>query len=63
MRQMQFKFDGLPKEYRDGYPFEEGELILFMGEIENMPGHCVVVKRNGKVIWGYHTDHFFEVEE
>lgn len=43
---------------RAQYPFADGERLLFLGEIENMPGHCVVVNRAGKVFWGYHTDNF-----
>jgi hypothetical protein len=41
-----------------GYPFKRDEHLLFLGEIANMPGHCAVVNRAGKVLWGYHTDNF-----
>lgn len=40
------------------YPFRNGDRMLFMGEIEQMPGHCVVATSSGKVIWGYHSEHF-----
>jgi hypothetical protein len=50
------------KDY-DSYPFKEGEVVLFMGEIEYMPGHCVVVKADGKVLWAYHTDDFIKLTE
>ncbi len=33
-----------------------GEMVLFMGEIPNMPGHCVFADPKGKVHWGYHPD-------
>jgi hypothetical protein len=40
------------------YPFKNGEHLLFLGEIIEMIGHCVIVNRDGKVFWGYHTDNF-----
>ena len=40
------------------FTFGEGQHFLFLGEISNMPGHCVVVDRDGKAHWGYHTDNF-----
>jgi hypothetical protein len=40
----------------------EGEIYVFLGEIPNMPGHCVVAERiNGKIHAGYHTELFSEV--
>ncbi len=53
----------LPKGYKDKYPWEDGQAVLIVGEIENMPGHCIVVDRAGKVSWGYHTDGFREPTE
>ena len=44
----------------EGLILKAGEVVLFIGEIENMNGHSVVVNKAGKVIWGYHTDHFRE---
>ena len=46
-----------------GYPFKNGEMLLWLGGIPQMPGHCVVVNKNGKVLWGYHTDNFVEPDE
>lgn len=40
------------------YPFKEGDHMLFLGEIPNMKGHCAIVTRDGRVLWGYHTDDF-----
>lgn len=40
------------------YPFKNGDRLLFMGEIENMRGHCIIVDQHGKTFWGYHTDNF-----
>ncbi len=38
--------------------FYWGETVLFLGEIKQMPGHCIVATKEGKVIWGYHTENF-----
>ena len=40
-----------------GYPFSNGDLVLFLGEIVDMPGHCAVVWK-GHVRHAYHTDYF-----
>ena len=49
------------KDEEDYYPFERGERLLFMGEVENMSGHCVIVNSSGKTFWGYHSDNFHVV--
>ena len=41
-----------------GYPWKDGDRLLYLGEIGNMPGHCTVVTGNGMVHWGYHINHF-----
>jgi hypothetical protein len=44
------------------YPFKKDEAYVFLGEIPNMPGHCVVAaKKNGKIHAGYHTESFAEL--
>lgn len=45
------------------YPFKYNEIVLFLGEIKQMPGHCIIVNRKGKVFWGYHTENFEEPKE
>lgn len=45
------------------YTFNSNESVLFLGEVLQLPGHCVVVKRNGKVIYGFHTDNFRKTKE
>ncbi len=52
-----------PKGYEFRYPWKEGDGVLVLGEIENMPGHVAVVTRSGKIRWGYHDDHFREPTE
>jgi len=53
----------IPAGYEDRYPFQNGETVLLLGEIENMPGHIAVVTRDGKVHFGYHNDTFREPTE
>jgi len=44
------------------YPFKEEESYVFLGEIPNMVGHCVVADRkDGKIYAGYHTEVFREL--
>jgi hypothetical protein len=44
-------------------PLLEAKLV-FMGEIPNMPGHCLVMdKDTGKPFFGYHTDDFIELTD
>jgi len=46
------------------YPFTKNEPYIFLGEIPNMRGHCIVIShRTGKVLSGYHTDNFIEMSE
>lgn len=45
------------------HTFNENEVVLFLGEIQQMPGHCVIAKRNGKVVYGFHTDNFRTARE
>lgn len=37
--------------------------VLCLGEITNMPGHYVIVGKNGKVVYGLHSDIFQELSE
>jgi diadenosine tetraphosphate (Ap4A) HIT family hydrolase len=59
-----FDFDNTPQDFHSKYPFEKKQVLLFMGEIPNMPGHCVVVDNaSGKLYSGYHTENFTEIPE
>jgi len=53
----------LAEEYEDQYPFANGDTFIFLGEIIQMPGHCVIAAKNGQVLFGYHTDNFVELTE
>lgn len=60
------RFDAakLPGSIRRKYPFRAGRVYVFLGEIPNMPGHCVVADhRTGQLHSGYHTEHFIELTE
>ena len=52
-----------PKQRR-AYPFTENGVYLFVGEVANMPEHCVVVDWKGNRTYvGYHTENFVELTE
>jgi hypothetical protein len=54
----------LPEGYESEYPFNNGEIFVFLGEISNMKGHCVVARRDdGKIFSCYHSDNFVELSE
>jgi hypothetical protein len=48
--------ENLPKGYK--YPFKNGDTVFVFGDIEHMPGHCVIATKRGKVHLAYHTDNF-----
>jgi hypothetical protein len=59
---VRFRFDQLPAEYHKQYPFKADGVYVFLGDIPNMPGHCVVVDhRTGQIYSGYHTENFAEL--
>jgi hypothetical protein len=55
---VRFDFDNCPVNFHSGYPFVRDEVLLFLGEVRQMPGHCVVATKDGRVVWGYHTENF-----
>ena len=60
---VRFDFDNVDAEYHSCYPFTRTDVLLFMGEIRQMVGHCVVATKDGRVIWGYHTENFVVLSE
>lgn len=61
---VKFEPSPTPVSFHRKYPFRRGVAYIFLGEISNMPGHCVVVNRKtGKIYSGYHTENFVELEE
>ena len=48
----------------ENYPFSIYDHFVFLGEVKQMPGHCVVAHtKTGQVHVGYHTDNFVELTE
>jgi len=37
--------------------------LYFLGEIPNMPGHCILIDCKGRVHPGFHMDSFEEIPE
>ncbi len=60
---VKFDFEGLPKKYWTQYPFQPNESYLFLGEIPNMNGHCVIGNPDGTVQFGWHTNNFIELTD
>ena len=46
--------------YELKYPWKNGEALLLLGEIGNIPGHVAVATTQGKVHWAYDLDSFRE---
>lgn len=41
------------------YPFDNDTVLVFIGEIPNMPGHCAVAEyKTGRMHFGYHIEDF-----
>jgi hypothetical protein len=54
----------MPEECQGHYPFEEAGGYIFLGEIPNIPGHCVVIDNtDGYVFTGYPISLFTELGE
>jgi len=46
------------------FPYAKDQPLIFLGEIPNMPGHCVVIgAKSGRVYSGYHTGNFVELSD
>jgi hypothetical protein len=61
---VRFDFDKLPKSFHKKYPFKRDRVYVFLGEIANMPEHCVVIDdKSGRIYSGYHTDNFVELSD
>lgn len=58
------RFDApwLTPKQRRAYPFKKAGHYLFLGEIANMPEHCVVLDwKTNRTYVGYHTENFVEL--
>jgi len=53
-----------PLEYQRQYPMTTDQLYIFMGEIPNMLGHCIVMNKDTKEIHvAWHCDLFKELSD
>lgn len=54
------RFKKTSNNFQGNYPFNEGENLLLLGGIENMPNHVAVADKEGKVYWAYRAKNFVE---
>jgi len=57
------RYNGSIGEGYSQYPLRDKDTVFVFGEIENMPGHCVVADNMGKIYWGFHTSDFIKLTE
>jgi hypothetical protein len=62
-----FDVDSCPNDIYEKYfkdTFPEGKLFVFMGEIAQILGHCILLDlESGKIIGMYHTNNFREAND
>ena len=44
-------------DYFKSIGLHNGDNVVCLGEITNMPDHYIVVTREGKVLWGLHPEY------
>lgn len=63
---VKFDYSDMNEHLKEKYVkiFGYDKVYIFLGEIPQMPGHCIVVSMNeGKILTGYHTENFIELTE
>ena len=61
---IKFSYDGLDKDYHKYYPFGSKSKYIYLGEIPNMLGHCIVAcYATGRLYSGYHIQDFVEIDD
>ncbi len=61
---VKFDHSSLPRRYWQKYPFRADRVLIFIGEISNMKGHCIVADyKTGRLYSGYHTNNFVELRQ
>ena len=61
---VKFDFDNIPVEFHSQYPFSRRDVFVYLGDIVQMPGHCILIRMSdGKGFAGYHTDEFVRVPD
>lgn len=59
-----FDFETLPIEYHSQYPFTTNDVFVYLGDIKQMRGHCVVIRlKDNQIFTCCHTDNFIEIPE
>ncbi len=59
---VKFDLKNVPEGIRNEYPFRDDESYVYLGDINQMPGHCLVVRmENGQVFCGFHTSNFIRI--
>jgi len=59
---VRFQPGGLSRQQLQDLPFKANGVYVFLGEIANMPGHCIVAEiKTGRLLSGYHSDNFEEL--
>lgn len=48
--------------FQESYPWLKGEIVLYIGGIQDMPGHGVFVRNDGKTYYGYHINDFIPMK-
>jgi len=62
MSLVRFKAESLPSHFLKKYPFKAGRTYVYLGELVNMGGHCVVADhKTGRLYSGFHTENFVEI--
>ena len=61
---VKFDYKSFDKKFHKLYPFVENRPYIFLGEIPNMPEHCIVIDhQSGQIHSGFHTEDFVELTE
>lgn len=55
-------WDAYP-EYHQGHLLHKGEVVYYLGEIPNVPGHCIIAKYTGRVVPMLHPEDFRKAKE
>ena len=63
---VKFDFSSMPKkhwqQYRNNFPNQE--TLVYLGEIEQLPGHCIICGyESGKIHCGFYTNNFIPLTE
>jgi hypothetical protein len=61
---VKFDYSSISSKFHNSFPFTEKGIYVFLGEIPNMLGHCIIIDhKTGQIFSGYHIENFREVTE